>query len=145
MEFFNHFSGYNYVWNLDFIEIITSTYLLFFSSCILNIFSHDLCIAFACVLQLYWLAPIAGGVIAGLLYEYIFDPKRCKQPVQSPTLDTIDGQQGKRETPAGHWLTQCVTNPCRVLSWDAVNYCNDKWVIRYVKIIILQVEVQAIY
>lgn len=37
--------------------------------------------------QVFWFGPIMGGAAAGLIYEFIFNPRRHG----SPSKDSIDG------------------------------------------------------
>ncbi|MPC15524.1 Neurogenic protein big brain [Portunus trituberculatus] len=39
------------------------------------------------VLQVYWVAPLVGGMTGGLIYEYIFNPHR----VPRSRKDSMDG------------------------------------------------------
>lgn len=43
----------------------------------------------------YWVAPLLGGVTAGLIYEYIFNPHRLPRSRK----DSIDGEQGVESFP----------------------------------------------
>lgn len=33
--------------------------------------------------QIYWVGPMVGGLMSGLLYEYIFDPSRSRRKPRS--------------------------------------------------------------
>ncbi|CAI9719537.1 aquaporin AQPAe.a-like isoform X2 [Octopus vulgaris] len=55
---------------------------------------------------IYWVGPFGGGITAGLLYEYIFDPSRRRKPPQAPpsvdieedNLGELAAMTPKRET-----------------------------------------------
>lgn len=40
-------------------------------------------------MQVYWSAPIAGGILAALIYEFIFDTKRTTRTVRD-ILEQMD-------------------------------------------------------
>ena len=44
--------------------------------------------------QVYWLAPVIGGFIAGVLYEYIFDPNRHMRLLSEGSEDSDGGSPG---------------------------------------------------
>ena len=51
-------------------------------------------VLFSLLLQVYWVGPMAGGVLAGLLYEYIFDPYRRSKTLKA-VVDEEDSGRGE--------------------------------------------------
>lgn len=45
---------------------------------------------------IYWVGPFGGGITAGLLYEYIFDPSRRRKPPQAPPSVELEEVLPKR-------------------------------------------------
>lgn len=43
-------------------------------------------------LQVYWFGPVAGGLLAGLIYEYIFDTKKGSRALKQSLEDADKGE-----------------------------------------------------
>ncbi|CAG9816867.1 unnamed protein product [Phaedon cochleariae] len=80
----------------------------------------------------YWLGPLCGGIASGLIYEYIFNPKRQKKvkeshdeessSIQSDDMDTYDDLE-KPVPPKFHGSTY--NNYRSSVGGGASNYCGS--------------------
>lgn len=48
------------------------------------------------ITQVYWFGPVAGGLLAGLIYEYIFDARKKSRALRQSLEDADKGGELRR-------------------------------------------------